>query len=91
MADKKLDFSTDDLTFTPDGRVIIDNASVAKSLMERIRSIDPAASAIFDNCSCTRSDALSEVSLVGKLKSQKLSLGMKASSGIFDNCSCTGN
>lgn len=84
----KLNFSTDDLTFTADGKVIIANANVVKSLADNIRRVDPAGAGIFDNCSCTRSDALSEVSLAGKLKPQNLSLSLKGTSGIFDNCSC---
>ena len=87
MADK-VTFSTDDLTFTADGKVIIANASVVKSLADSIRRIDPAGAGIFDNCSCSRADALSEVSLAGKLKAQDVSLALKGTSGIFDNCGC---
>lgn len=85
---EKVTFSTDDLTFTSDGKVIISNSNVVKSLADSIRRIDPASAGIFDNCNCSRAEALSEVSLAGKLKAQDLSLALKGTSGIFDNCSC---
>lgn len=87
---EKVTFSTDDLTFTADGKVIISNANVVRSLADSIRKVDPAGAGIFDNCNCSRADALSEVSLAGKLKSQEVSLALKSASGIFDNCGCSG-
>jgi archaellum component FlaG (FlaF/FlaG flagellin family) len=89
MADR-LNFTTDDLSVTADGKVVISNPAVTRALVNSIRTLDPGSAGIFDNCDCSGRKKVSEVSLAGKMRAAPLALDLPIEQGIFDNCNCSG-
>ncbi|MES9869817.1 MAG: hypothetical protein ABW153_13770 [Sedimenticola sp.] len=82
-----LEFSTDDLVITADGKVEIDNPALAKDLIEHVKKLGPETAGIFDNCNCSSSELLSRVALKGVVPMERLRLD-PGRVGIFDNCNC---
>ncbi|MES9873145.1 MAG: hypothetical protein ABW146_08540 [Candidatus Sedimenticola sp. 6PFRAG7] len=83
----KLEFSTDDLVITADGKVEIDNPNFAKGLIEHVKEIDPGKVGLFDNCNCSKKELLSRVALKGAIPAERLRID-PGRVGIFDNCNC---
>ena len=72
-----------------DGRVEINNLAFAKGLIEHVKKIEPGTVGLFDNCNCSKNEAISRVALknVG-IPAMKLKLDPGVV-GLFDNCNCS--
>jgi|GEM_PF-4902590 len=90
MPDASLEFTTDDVEISDDGRVIINNPAFAKMLVTHVRKTVPdiGTTGIFDNCDCPK-NASNAVRLSNVMATTKLRLD-PVSAGIFDNCDCSG-
>ena len=87
MDKKTVNLTTDDISVTEDGRIVISNVELTKNFIETLKA-DPGTAGIFDNCDCTRGK-MREVSLAGKMKPRALTVDLGAAEAIFDNCSCS--
>lgn len=86
MNDRALRFSTQDLSFTEDGRITIQNPELARALMGYIRRLSPDTVGIFDNCDC-KGGSLRSVH-VSDVISRHVFRFDSDEAGIFDNCDC---